>query len=611
MKNESIRRIALSLAATSIISACSGCSAAKKVNIPETAEIITNSESESTDSVESDYSTYLSEEPGIVEIDGQEFMEAHDPATEFVENEYNGISYENGLSTSDLYFIRANEKVYLATKLVDINEDNIISKFYAIDTGEFLGQVLDINWYARSLRMADNLRIQTQEPRYNISVDNDFKDKNYFNGEYGIGKNIFAGNVIPASSVISDEKLSKEKIDALLSDNLYATCIVEKYLYNYIIYNKESYVFSHVRVVPSYLLRLTLYVTWAFNGTTEHYTNDLQQITIEDNNTVRKIIGYRASVNKNDSGFNYFYDVDSSKYLDLSQVKLLDTERLSAPYHLERIRDEIDSDYYRLDFLDVVYTGNLEGDDVFEKYYITKPEGSGISGVCFYQIIGDDDTVSITGSFDGASLALEKDNFAFKKVTPANSYAGVTVSLKKCLELNGMSYYEKYSYSSDEITFLLNKLRSKDLDLGKSVSETSQMYKRININDVIVIDTTKETSDEVLVNNGEKYYVLIPSERKCDNEKFPVIYYDVCNYVPAKSAAISVNGNYALVDDALKTYYAATNQEGKLESLSSLDSVLRDCGLDDYIRDEYALIDLEDLAVKINEKQKQLKLKLQ
>ena len=607
MKNENIRRLALSLAATSIISTFSGCNA-KKVNIPETAEITTNSDSESTVSVESDYSTYLSEKPGIVEIDGQEFMEAHDPTTEFVENEYNGISYENGLSTSELYFIRANGKVYLATKLVDVNENNIISKFYAIDTGEFLGQVLDINWYARSLRMADNMRIQTQEPSYNISVDNDFKDKNYFNGEYGIGKNLFAGNVIPASSVISDEKLSKEQIDALLSDNLYATCIVEKYLYNYIIYNKESYVFSHVRVMPRFST-LTLYVTWAFNGTTEHYTNDLQQFTIDDNNTVRKIIGYRSSVNKNDSGFNYLYNIESSKYIDLSQVKLLDTEKMLAPYNTERVRDELDCDYYRLDFLDLVYTGNLEGDDVFEKYYITKPESKDISGVCFYQVIGDDDTVSITGSFDGASLALEKDNFAFTKVTPANSYAGVTVPLKKCLELNGMSYYEKYSYSSDEISFLLNKLRSKDLDLGKTISETSQQYKKINVKDIIVIDTTKENNDEVLVDNGEKYYILIPSERKCDSEKFPVIYYDVCNYVPAKSASISVNGNYALVDDYLKTYYAAISQEGKLESLSSLGEVLRDCGLDDYIRDEYALIDLQDLAIRINEKQKQLKLK--
>ena len=176
--------------------------------------------------------------------------------------------------------------------------------------------------------------------------------------------------MIPASSVISDEKLSKEQIDALLSDNLYATCIVEKYLYNYIIYNKESYVFSHVRVMPRFST-LTLYVTWAFNGTTEHYTNDLQQFTIDDNNTVRKIIGYRSSVNKNDSGFNYLYNIESSKYIDLSQVKLLDTEKMLAPYNTERVRDELDSDYYRLDFLDLVYTGNLEGDDVFEKYYIT------------------------------------------------------------------------------------------------------------------------------------------------------------------------------------------------------------------------------------------------
>lgn len=131
MKKKTIRGMALGLVATSIIATTSGWSK-KEVSIPKTASIV----SEDADNVYEVYTYYTG---GTYVYKGQEYKEAHDPSSEYVVNEYTGISYEDGLNTSSLFFVRIDGKIYLATKLVDVNETNIISKFYSIDTGEFLG----------------------------------------------------------------------------------------------------------------------------------------------------------------------------------------------------------------------------------------------------------------------------------------------------------------------------------------------------------------------------------------------------------------------------------------------------------------------------------------
>ncbi len=601
MKKKTIRGMALGLAATSIIATTSGCSK-KEVSIPKTASIV----SEDADNVYEDYTYYTG---GTYVYRGQEYKEAHDPSSEYVVNEYTGISYEDGLNTSSLFFVRINGKIYLATKLVDVNETNIISKFYSIDTGEFLGQTLDINWYARAAKDIDTLIPPGGDKtvEYKVSVDDDCKDINYFNGEYGLGKNLCKENIISATSLFKEGKLTKEQIDNLLVDSLLTSSIVEKYLYSsFTSYSREDYNFIPLRYSSLGGIITDAY-TVGFNGNTSTYLKDMWQITIEDGDTTRTIIGYRASINQKDNGFNYIYDIESSSYINLSQFKVIDSKKMVGSITVEEIRKRFNNSqslYYFADNLKLISTINLEGDDVFEKYYIVSREEQSIGGVYRYETLGDNEFVAISGNYDGTSLCIVKNSSL--KITPVGSYEGMMISLKKCLEMNGLSIYFKDTYSEEELSILLTKLRSKELDLGVPLSETTEMYKKININDIVVIDTNKESGDSVLAQSEKRYYVLIPHERPAnmETENLDVAYYEICDHTGF--ASISFERKFILIDNILKTHYAVLKTDGELECVSSFENILMDLGLEDCIREEYALIDLQILADRINEKQKVL-----
>lgn len=603
MKKKTIRGMALGLAATSIITATSGCSK-KEVSIPKTAAIV----SEDADNVYEDYTYYTG---GTYVYKGQEYKEAHDPSSEYVVNEYAGVSYENGLNTSSLFFIRIDGKIYLATKLTDINENNVISKYYAIDTGEFLGQTLDINWYARATKDIGTIIPPggTKTLEYKVSIDNDFKDNDYFNGEYGLGKNLCRESVISATSLISEKNLTKEQIDNLLVDTLFTASIVEKYCYPGLVgYLREDYTFIPLRYSDPFGITTRSY-TIGFNGTTSSYFNDMWQITIEDGENTRKIIGYRASINEKDSGFNYIYDIESSSYIDLSQFKVIDAKKEIVSRTVGEVRKELDNSlktYYSIDDLKMVSTLNLEGDDVFEKYYIVNREEYSIGRTYKYEALGENEPVAISGNYDGSSLCIVKGSSL--KITPTGSYEGMMISLKNCLEMNGLSIYAKDTYSEEELSMLLMKLRSKELDLGKPLSETNVAYKKININDIVVVDTNKESGDSVLVEGEKKYYVLIPYKRSSsiETKNLDITYYEICDHTGF--ASISFERKFVLIDNILKTHYSVLKNDGELECISSFENVLRDLGLDNCIREEYALIDLQILADQINEKQKVLAL---
>lgn len=597
MKNKTIRKMALGLAVTSIIAVTSGCSK-KAVSIPKTASNV----SEDAENVYEDYTYYTG---GTYVYKGQEYKEAHDPSSEFVVNEYTGISYENGLSTSSLYFVRIDGKIYLATKLTDINEDNIISKYYAIDTGEFLGQSLDINWYARATKDIDTIipPCGTKTVEYKVSVDDDLKDNNYFNGEYGLGKNLCRENIINATSVFSEKTLTKEQIDNLLVDSLLTACIVEKYCYpSFTSYSKEDYTFIPLRYSDGFGITTRGY-TVGFNGETSWYLNYMWQFVIEDGNSTRKIIGYRASTNELDRGYNYIYDVESSSYLDLSQFKVLDIKEMVGSKTVGKIREGLDSSsetYYSIDDLKVVSTLNLEGDDVFEKYYIAKRDELTIGNTYKFNVLGENENIALSGTFDGSSICIAKNGSL--KVTSLGAYDGMMISLKKCLEINSLSNYIKETYTEEELSMLLIRLRSKELDLGEPLSETREAYKKINIEDIVVVDTSRENGDSVLVEGEKKYYVLIPyeSSSSVESENPDVIHYKICDNTGF--GAISLERRFVLIDNVAKTFYAVLKADGELECVSSLENVLMELGLDEYIREEYALIDLQILADQINEK---------
>lgn len=602
MENKTIRGMAFSLAATSIIMLTSGCSK-KDVSIPETASVV----SEEAENVYSDYTYYTG---GTYVFKGQEYKEAHDPSNDYIVNEYTGISYDNGLDTDNLFFIRIDGKVYLATKLTDINENNIISKYYAIDTGEFLGQTLDINWYARATKDIDTIIPPgTITVEYKVSVDDDLKDNNYFNGEYGLGKNLCRENIVNALSLFSEKNLTKEQIDSLLTDSLLTTSIVEKYRYPSLTsYSREDYTFIPLRYSDVFGLTTRSY-TIGFNGKTSSYLDDMWEFVIEDGDSTRKIVGYRASINQKDSGYTYFYDIESSSYIDLSQFKVLDAKKAVGSKTVGEIIKGLDNSskvYYPIDSLKVISTLNIEGDEVFEKYYISIRGEYAMVDTYKYEILGENEPVTLSGNYDGSRICIAK-NSSLKK-TSLGADNGMMISLQECLIKNDLSSYIKETYTEEELSLLLEKLRDKELDLGEPASEIREANRKISIEDIIVVDTSKESGDSVLVASEKKYYVLIPYEMspsvKTSNPD--MTYYETCDHNAL--GGISLERGYIRIDNLSNTFYCLYKTDGELECISSLKDVLQEIGLDEFIREEYALIDLQILANQINEKQKVLNL---
>lgn len=559
-----------------------GCG--KKVTVPDTASAV---------------SYEYSGETSIFK--GQEYIEAHDPSNSYVVNEYNGISYDNGINTSDLFFIRINGKVYLATKLTDINEDNIISKYYAIDTGEFLGQTLDINWYARATKRiatikADKCNTKTE---YKFFVDNDLKDKNYFNGEYGLGKNLCRESIISATSILSESVLTKEQIDTLLTDSLLTDILVEKYDYpDSEIYSREDYTFILLRCSHTFGISTYGY-TVAFNGETSTYSNKMCLFVIGDGDNTRNIIGYRSSTNINDIGFNCVYDIESSSYLDLSQLNILDVIEIDYPKTVDKIR-QILGMHYSIDKLKVVSTENLEGNDAFEKYYIAMFSGDYNPLTEFnYQILGEKDPFYLYSNLDGSTLhfcGFSEQGALY--ATTASNYDGKMDYLRECLTRNGLSSYIKDVYTEEELSLLLAKLRNKYLVFETSINDKLGYYKKISIKDIVVVDTSKENGD-LTVNEGEqRYYILIP----CDGPVSTIKYYETWDH--SRYAQIIPNG--VRIESLSKIYYSVLNPDGEIDCIFSLEDILREKGLDEHIAEEYARIYLQTLECKLNEEQKTL-----
>lgn len=599
MKKKTIKGMALGLAATSIITVTSGCSK-KDVSVPKTASIV----NEDAENIYSNYTYYTG---GTYVFKGQEYKEAHDPSNEYIVNEYTGISYDNGLNTNDLFLIRLDGKVYLATKLTDVNENNVISKYYAIDTGEFLGQTLEINWYARATKDIDTIIPPgTVTKEYKGSVDDDLKDNNYFNGEYGLGKNLCRENIVNALSLFSEKNLTKEQIDSLLTDSLLTTSIVEKYHYpTFTSYSREDYTFIPLRYYNSF--GATKSYSIGFNGETSSYLNDMLEFVIEDDDNTRKVVGYRASINQKDSGYNYIYDIESSSYLDLSQFKLLDVKKVVSSRTVGEIRKGLDNSsemHYPIDNLKVVSTLNLEGDNVFEKYYISMRGEYAMSDTYKYEILGENEPVTLSGNYDGSRFCIAKNSSLKKTSLGAND--GTMISLQECLIKNDLSSYIKETYTEEELSLLLLIIRNKELDLGEAPDEIRESNRKINMEDIIVVDTTKESSDSVLVASEKKYYVLLPYEMlpSVKTANPDMTYYETCDHNAL--GAISLERGYVRIDNFAETFYYLYKMDGKLECISSLKDVLQEIGLDEFIQEEYALIDLQILANKINEKQKVL-----
>jgi len=626
VKKKNIRGMVFGLAATTIVTTtgCSEQNSSIPVSIPKTATV--TNENVSSAYKDDVYSGF------ILEYKGQEYKEVHDPSNEYVVNKYTAISYDNGLNTDSVFFLRIDGNVYLATKVIDVDENNIISKYYAIDTGEFLGQTLDINWYSRATKDIETIvPLDSKQAEYKVLVDDNFKDYNYLNGEYGLGKNLCKESIISATSIFSEKVLTKKKIDSLLSDSLLTANLLENYQYpGHFTYSREDYTF-----VP--FIHMGGAVGTGFNGKISEYYNKMYQFEIEDSYGTRKIFGYRSSANKNDVGFNCIYDIESSSYLDLSEFKVnvLDIKEVNDSKTVGEIRQET-LEGYSIDDLNIVSTLNLEGDNVFKKYYITMRGDQVRYDTYDYKVLGEKAPVILLGNYDGSSLYFSKQEYS--KRTPLNTANGIMLPLKECLKGNNLFGYVKDRYTENDLSLLITQLRKKELDLrttvnepsvsetvnepsvsesvdepsvSETVSETSVSCQKIRLEDIVVVDTSKESGDSVLIEAEQRYYVLIPGEpspiQKIEGSDDK--YYKTCD--GTKSCGIYAMSTMIWILDinSNHTVYTVVKDYGELECITSFENALRENGLEDNICEEYSLIDLQILAEKINEKQEVLTLK--
>ncbi len=596
IKNLKVTISAMTLASSLLLTGCSE----KQSNIPVTAVTV-------SETLENAYD----DEPSIlvgdsIKYNGKIYTAAHNPESEYIETEYNGFCYDDGIDTDCLFFVRVDNKTYLATKLTDKNENDVISKYYEINTGKFLGQTLEVNWYARSISQITNI-IHKNSPleEYSSLVNESLFDQDYFNGEYGLGRNLFSGAIINASSIFSEERLSKQQIDLLLNDELLLSCYTEKFIYQSMIpIAKENYTFIPLRSACDFVGLVTSGYYIGFSGETSYSYNQLQRLTIENNEGQKNIIGYRASITDTDKGYYYFYDILSGEFVDISNYMVIDVEDIHSNETIDNIRKQSSLiQTYSLDDLNVISTLNLEGDCTLDNYYIVMRGDYFIGSTYKFDVVGENSEISISGNYDGTSLCIGKMDGSYK-VTSLGSYNGMMDSLEICLKENGMSRYIKDTYTNEELIMLLNKIRDRELKFEDHSSY--HQTNKIALKDIIVVNTSIENNDSVIVNEGKQYYILLPYDMNIDMEdtNFDKLYYETSDH--SAFAAISIEHGYVKIDNLMKTFYAVLKDDGKLECVSSLESALREIGLDNYIFDEYSLIDLQLLEDKMNQKENNL-----
>lgn len=596
MKNLKVTISAMSLATSLLLAGCSE----EKPNIPITA--VTASET-----LENAYE----DEPSIlvgdsVTYNGKVYTAAHNPESEYIETEYNGFCYDDGIDTDCLFFVRVDNKTYLATKLTDKNENDVISKYYEINTGKFLGQTLEVNWYARAISQITNIMHKNSKLKeYSSLVNESLFDQDYFNGEYGLGKNLFSGAIINASSIFSEKRLSKQQIELLLNDELLLSCYVDKFIYqNMIPIAKENYTFIPLRSTCDFVEFVTFGYYIGFYGEISYSYNQLQRLTIENNEGQKNIIGYRASITNTDKGYYYFYDILSGKFVDISNYMIIDVEDIQSNETIDNIRKQSPLiQTYSLDDLNVISTLNLEGDCTLDNYYIVIRGDHFIGSTYKFNVVEENSEVSISGNYDGTSLCVSKKDGSYKS-TSLGSYNGMMNSLEICLKENDMYGYIKDTYTNEELMILINKLRDHELKF-ENISSYQQTNK-IALKDIVVVNTSKENSDSVLINEGKQYYILLPYNMDVDmkDTNFDKSYYETSDH--SALAAISIEHGYIKIDNLMKTFYAVLKNDGELECISSLESALHEIGLDNYISDEYSLVDLKLLEEKMNQKEKDL-----
>lgn len=246
-----------------------------------------------------------------------------------------GFRLNNAYSNEDVKYvteeyslIKLDGKIYVAYTFSSINSKtgNLISRYYDIKDKKFLGMSL-------------------VEPKIDdLDGEHTSFDYLYFNGNYKMGCILPFGSVINLSEVVTSSYPSEQDL-AFWSGNTEET---------------------HKRFNDFLFKDITSAIRNLGNGTNndetkqvEYSTNITAQIftCTKDNGKIDIIIGYRASENENDIGYNYVYDVITGTITYIGKSKeyaYIDVTVDKAPtgFTIKQIADKYD--------IEIVYTVNKE-----------------------------------------------------------------------------------------------------------------------------------------------------------------------------------------------------------------------------------------------------------
>ncbi len=616
LNKKNIRGLAIGLVATTVMATIP----TSNVYAAETPDTITTVEEDSTkkDIFGRKYTGWETKtKEGIQEVI---YKEAFEPA--YITREYTGFSNDDGVETKDLYLLRVEGDTYFATCVTDETENNMIHKYYAIDTNEFLGQTLEVNWYSRAFINAKNeftdeyltlpeAFFAFKGKKVDISTKENLQDQEYFNGEYGLGKNLPKEAVINASEIFGDTKLTKSQIDEFISNPVQLAQYTDNYQYSY--YNatvKEKYTMQEfIDTVQNYVYFVHKKEI-GYKTQKESISNPANKFIFKTDEGKKGIVGYRISSYPEDSGYNYIYDIESSNIIDLSNYyKLVDITVPPTELTVSNIRSSLRHPMetsYDLDQLFVLGTQKLDGDDVFEKYYIITRNNyeDQMEEVIQFNSVGEKEL--IVGYYDWNNIRIQKD--LYSKSTGQNGEAYELSTLRDCLEDNHFDTIIKDTYSEQELATILAQFRKTTLKLNSESTkqEAEQTIEHVKLEDIIVVDTTKydeQDSTTTIKNTDTQYFILMPYDMPGNSSSIiNAGYYETWNH--GAGAVVVPNG--IRIDTLSKVLFLTLNDDGNLQCISSLEDVLNENGYFDEIKDEYIIEELGSLQSKLNCLKKQL-----
>lgn len=238
---------------------------------------------------------------------------AHEPT--LIAESLDTLDLEKLTSTEDYNLIRIEGKTYLTKSFTEQNEQNELTKYYDIDSKEFVGQTISVAAYNR----AYNVETEEKSTTSTVIVENELCDTVEFNGEYGYGKNLPQEAVLPLTSFVKSEIPEQTQLDYYKTDS---QALNEKI--------EEEYEFEPISVVE--------YTNYVFTNEyslfgkekkvsfeeNEHLKDKplLQVVYVDDMDKEQTIIGYRASEHSNDKGYNVFYDIVTGNLYQLDQLRI-------------------------------------------------------------------------------------------------------------------------------------------------------------------------------------------------------------------------------------------------------------------------------------------------